>query len=455
MFNVNVRLALVGFFCNLPASRKVCGFCSFNAFHGCNKCMKEFQTESFGESPDYSGYGRTLWSTRDVVLHREKSDEHLNADTKHQQKLIEKVYGIRYSVLTKLPYFNPIRHTIIDPMHNLFLGTAKHCMELWTKKEISNRRDIERIEKEMSQLYAPHSAGRLPLKVGTGFSGFTADQWRNWTIGYSPVVLQGVLPREHLQYWLLFVKACSLLCTPCLLKKNVELADKYLHMFCSQFLEVNGRAACTPNMHLHLHLKECLYDYGPLYAFWCYAFERYNGMLGNFPTNQKNIEPQLMRKCLILQELHSQVFPIEGECFESLLVKHSPSFSGGLMMSMTGENILDIIKLSTPALDEGLDYSVTGYEKCLPPIRNAVLNTDMITSLQLTYKLLYPDIEINSLQRFVKQSSRVSFAGEILGSKAASRDNNTIITAHWPSCSTSLSTPGGNFPVSVGQIQFF
>lgn len=76
-----------------------------------------------------------------------------------------------------------------------------------------------------------HSVGRLPLKIGSGLSGFTADQWKNWTIQFSPVVLRGVLPAEHLQYWLLFVKACSLLCTRCLLKENVNLADQYLHMF--------------------------------------------------------------------------------------------------------------------------------------------------------------------------------------------------------------------------------
>ena len=52
----------------------------------------------------------------------------------------------------------------------------------------------------MSHLYAPHSVGRLPLKIGTGFSGFTADQWRNWTVGFSAIVLRGVLPAEHLRY---------------------------------------------------------------------------------------------------------------------------------------------------------------------------------------------------------------------------------------------------------------
>ena len=45
--------------------------------------------------------------------------------------------------------------------------------------------------------------------------------------------------------------------------------------------EGHGRDKITPNLHLSLHLRECLYDYGPLYAFWCFSFERMNGTLGN------------------------------------------------------------------------------------------------------------------------------------------------------------------------------
>ena len=36
----------------------------------------------------------------------------------------------------------------------------------------------------------------------------------------------------------------------------------------------------TLNLHLSLHLCECAYDYGPLYALWCFSFERMNGILG-------------------------------------------------------------------------------------------------------------------------------------------------------------------------------
>ena len=34
----------------------------------------------------------------------------------------------------------------------------------------------------------------------------------------------------------------------------------------------------TPNKHLHLHLKECVENYGCVYGFWLFSFERYNGL---------------------------------------------------------------------------------------------------------------------------------------------------------------------------------
>ena len=49
-------------------------------------------------------------------------------------------------------------------------------------------------------------------------------------------------------------------------------------------------------MHLHMHLKECIQDYGPLHGFWLHAFERYNGILGSLSNNNFSIEVQLMNR---------------------------------------------------------------------------------------------------------------------------------------------------------------
>ncbi|PKC04556.1 hypothetical protein RhiirA5_295220, partial [Rhizophagus irregularis] len=41
------------------------------------------------------------------------------------RKRFVKQTGVRWSELFRLPYFDSIRFTIIDPMHCLFLGIAK------------------------------------------------------------------------------------------------------------------------------------------------------------------------------------------------------------------------------------------------------------------------------------------------------------------------------------------
>ena len=62
--------------------------------------------------------------------------EHKLATTKDARKKIERTMGVKYSVLTTLPYYDSIQYTIIDPMRNLFLGSAKHIMVVWKEKAV-------------------------------------------------------------------------------------------------------------------------------------------------------------------------------------------------------------------------------------------------------------------------------------------------------------------------------
>ena len=60
-----------------------------------------------------------------------------------------------------------------------------------------------------------------------------------------------------------------------------------------KFVDIYGKEHRNMNMHLHGHLKECILDYGPVYSFWCFAFERMNGVLDSYHTNNHNISVQL------------------------------------------------------------------------------------------------------------------------------------------------------------------
>ena len=75
--------------------------------------------------------------------------------------------------------------------------------------------------------------------------------------------------------------------------------------------EALGKHCITPNMHMHCHLYDCILDYGPLHGFWCFAFERYNGMLGSMPNNSRSIEIQLMHRFLRENQVLSASFPLE------------------------------------------------------------------------------------------------------------------------------------------------
>ena len=77
----HVRVLLSCIVCDLPATRKVCGFLAQNALKGCSKCLKEFVTSSFGSKPNYSGYDWESWSMRRLEDHIKKSQEAKEART--------------------------------------------------------------------------------------------------------------------------------------------------------------------------------------------------------------------------------------------------------------------------------------------------------------------------------------------------------------------------------------
>ena len=65
---------------------------------------------------------------------------------------------------------------------------------------------------------------------------------------------------------------------------DIQLADALLLQFCKRVEHMYGVAIITPNMHNNyaLHLKQCILDYGSIYVFWFFFFERY---IGSFPTS--------------------------------------------------------------------------------------------------------------------------------------------------------------------------
>lgn len=303
-----VDCALLCVACDLPAGRKACGFLGCSARLGCSKCMKKFPGEP--GTMDYSGFERSMWPPRTATVHRESVKKINLCKTKTEKAAVESSLGCRYSVLLDLPYFDAPRQLIIDPMHNLFLGTGKHMIDVWIRNSYFVNADFQTIQTFVDKVVLLSDIGRIPYKIQSGFSSFKADQLKLWITVYSIPSLVGILPEAHLECWRHYVLACRIVCKQELTQDDIILADVLLLQFCRHAEQLYGKNV-TLNMHMHCHLKDVMLDYGPIQEFWLFSFERFNGILGNQPTNNRSIEPQLMLRFLKDNIAHSFQFPTE------------------------------------------------------------------------------------------------------------------------------------------------
>lgn len=145
------RVTLSCVSCDLPACKKVCGFSRHTAKHGCHKCMKTFESISFGQT-DYSGFDNNNWPLGSGQQHRLACNFIQKEKIQTGMRLKEAETGCRYS---------PVRNTVIDLMHNLYLGTGKYIIKLWIDNGLIGKEELPSIESRCNLFTVPNSVGRL------------------------------------------------------------------------------------------------------------------------------------------------------------------------------------------------------------------------------------------------------------------------------------------------------
>jgi hypothetical protein len=118
------RSIIAAVVCDLPAARKAAQMASYRSHFFCTVCSC-YHLSSLGNF-DYEN-----WKKRDVKEMRVHAEQWRDAKTaKEQERLFEK-YGVRWSELWRLPYWDPTRQLVVDSMHCLFENLAKtHGLEV-------------------------------------------------------------------------------------------------------------------------------------------------------------------------------------------------------------------------------------------------------------------------------------------------------------------------------------
>ena len=367
---------------------------------------------------------------------------------------LSRLYGVHYSALCKLEYFDCVRFHVIDPMHNLFLGTSKYVFKLWAENVLS-KGQLKELSKKIEELNTATSIGRIPWKIGTNYGNYTAEEWKNWTLTFSMYALYGIIPDNHLRVWERFVLACRILCQPVIIKQEIKKADALLVNFCTGMEKLYGKQFLTCNMHLHCHLHSVLLDYGPVFGFWLFSFERYNGQIGSTLTNSRSMEIQFMRDFLKEHYLmpsagnlptiyHEEFMPIFDRWGEKRTTASTESKVQQYYLLSQLANFANVLWYDNTNIRVPASYQ-----------------TDLLTSvdiakLLIVYHALYPEernIDIGDLHFTIKKFSTIFVGAERFGSKAESRTLRSVkVLASWHSAEGLISATS---PLSPGIIDYF
>ncbi|GBC24892.2 uncharacterized protein LOC114575947 [Rhizophagus irregularis DAOM 181602=DAOM 197198] len=137
-----------------------------------NSSGRRFNFGGFDDMDDW-------YISRDPNEHRQNAELWRQCRTQEERKKHVSDTHVRWSEMLRLPYFNPIRHLIVDPMHCLFLGIAHWIVKkLWIDSGKITKKDLELMERRAKALKVPADIRRIPYKIATGegFSGFTVNQ---------------------------------------------------------------------------------------------------------------------------------------------------------------------------------------------------------------------------------------------------------------------------------------
>lgn len=214
-----------------------------------------------------------------------QGQQYKQAQTKSEAKKIAQKNGVRYSQLLRLPYFDIVRMTTIDPMHTILLGMVKRETEL--NLSLMTCDDKRELIRRIKLIKLPYDIGRLPTNMfeNDTLDGATADQWKNYVTIYARVCMLNLIPKRAFKCLVLLSEIVTTVSRPVLTADDVTTLRSLMHEHHRLFNSIYGKWAVTVNFHMCLHIPEIILDFGPPHNFWCFSYERMNGMLVGMPNS--------------------------------------------------------------------------------------------------------------------------------------------------------------------------
>ncbi|KAJ7154970.1 hypothetical protein C8R43DRAFT_923002 [Mycena crocata] len=360
---------------DLPASRKTAGLPSHNSkFFMCPNCYMHFY-----ELTQPRCYNPSKFKLRDDDRHLKYAFRARDATPEVAEDIFRK-RGIRWSSMDEMVDWRPAQSSSIEPMHCIMLTMIKHLNRtIIYNSGLLNGGGVDKMEEFFSKIIWPVSVGRLPPSLSHGAGSVKADQWRSqisvlflalfaaWQVDgeiadidappsaanskilraqrkSEKLVRQRLLEclmadnpnpteaninrvkqvtmirslRRHYAAVVEFTASVRILCTHEISPNEVKRGFAALGNAVQSWARMNCHL--TPYFHLAFHMEPQFYAMGPMYGWWAYPYERYNGFLGRFNHNGHSggeLEGTMMRGWWKTNFIHDLLTNLENieECW--------------------------------------------------------------------------------------------------------------------------------------------
>jgi hypothetical protein len=156
---------------------------------------------------------------------------------------------------------------------------------------------LQHVRDVIKETDVPSWLDSVPREWGSAAVGTPkADEWRTMATVYFPIALitiwgkEGTDAESRHRLQLLDLTMCIVQATWLTCRRSTNEVDQsaYLKCLCTYLFNLKTvvkDADFRPNHHIVLHIYEFLSLWGPVYSWWCFPFERINGMLQRIRTS--------------------------------------------------------------------------------------------------------------------------------------------------------------------------
>jgi Transposase family tnp2 len=340
IFTMRAHLVLVN--ADLPAMAKTMGISGHGSYNHCRFCeIQGIHSSSHIYCPlrtpkswpeDMAFDHNPAWlPLRDNATYRRVAVETLRHEAFNPQARGRCEYGVaQYSMFYQLDTIDFPRSFPNDVMHLIFQNVVPNLFRWWSGEFLpKNEDDPDYVDElaipkpiwrdigsdmERSLRSIPSSYGKSLRNIQKYNKSFKAEEWSNFLLHYSSVLLHDRLRQDLFEHYGKLVAAIDLAIDYEISNENIRCIKSLLIDFVSEYeelyyqYEVLRVLACLPTFHLLLHLHESISDCGPAWVFWQFPCERMCGMLKPMVKNRSNANRNLSLGILYQEQLNHLPF---------------------------------------------------------------------------------------------------------------------------------------------------